>query len=121
MSKNEKQKRTMLESIPLVRLLFLIFIKKNPNVTGYELMNLVADFSNNLIILKTGTTYTELRKLEKLGFVSSTMVLTGRKQRKYIISSDGVDFIVNNLVQVKSRINNLLLPLIHLFEKSSDL
>ena len=44
MSENEKHKRTTLESVPLVRLLFLIFIKKNPNVTGYELMNLVADF-----------------------------------------------------------------------------
>ena len=49
------------------------------------------------------------------------MDMTGRKRRKYIISPEGVEFIVNNLVQVKSRINNLLLPLIHLFENSSDL
>lgn len=116
MNVKEKQDTAILDQIPFVRLLLLILIKKNPGVTGYDLMALVAKFSNNLINLKSGTTYSELRKLEKFNLVSSSLSKVGRKKREYLINSDGEKFINKTIEQIKTKIDNLLIPLIKLNE-----
>ena len=75
-------------------------------------MNLVAEFSNDLINLKSGTTYSELRKLEKFKYVASSLTEGGRKRREYVINEEGEKYITIMIKKINIRIEKLLLPLI---------
>ena len=72
-SKKEDSKKSYrpMEPLPIVRALFLVFIRRHTNSTGYDLMGLISESTNGLVELKSGTVYSELRRLEGLGFVKS--------------------------------------------------
>ncbi len=124
MEKQEKQNsnnstesiRSHHEPVPLTRAIFLALICKTPSITGYELMNLVPEIMNNRISFKSGTLYSELRRLENMGLVSSEQSSTGRKQRKYKITSTGKDTLKKISKQVRDRIQFILTPLISLID-----
>ena len=104
------------DPVPLTRAIFLALICKTPSITGYELMNLVPKIMNNRISFKSGTLYSELRRLENMGLVSSEQSSTGRKQRKYKISPTGKDVLKNISQQIKDRIQFILNPLISIID-----
>ena len=104
------------DPVPLTRAIFLALICKTPNITGYELMNLVPEIMNNRIRFKSGTLYSELRRLEKMGLVSSEQSSTGRKQRKYEITPTGKETLKIISNQIKDRIQFILNPLISIID-----
>ncbi len=104
----------LLEPIPLVRLLLLVFIKKRPESSGYDLMNTIDEFSNGLVTLKSGTVYSELRRMEKEGLLKSTREQIGRKRRLYQITADGISELEELSSQVSLRVNKILRPLLDL-------
>ena len=105
-----------LEPLPIVRVLFLVFIKRQPNVTGYDLMGLISDFTKGRVELKSGTVYSELRRLESLGLVESTQEKVGRKRRSYTITSSGEEEVTQLAEQMKMRVDSILKPLLSLIE-----
>jgi len=100
------------EPLPLVRALFLALLKTHPNSTGYDLMRLAASLTKGLIELKSGTVYPELRRLEKLGLVSSHQESTQRKQRNYQITKAGIKALDQLVHQIQFRVKYVLEPLI---------
>ena len=107
------------ETLPIVRTLLLLFIQKNPDISGYSLMTKIAEFTQGFIELKSGTTYSELRKMEETSFVTSIQEEKGRKTRKYLITKEGADELKKNVSLIKLRISLILKPIIELFEKSN--
>ena len=79
-------------------------------------MNLVPEIMNNRISFKSGTLYSELRRLENMGLVSSEQSSTGRKQRKYEITPTGKDALKKISKQVRDRIQFILNPLISIID-----
>lgn len=106
-----------LEPLPIVRVLLLAFIKLHPQSTGYDLMGLISGFTEGLVDLKSGTVYTELRRLEKQGLVESVQESAGRKRRSYVISKMGRAELEQLTQQVAMRVNRVLLPLLSLIEQ----
>ncbi len=115
-SNNSNESIRSHDPVPLTRAIFLALICKTPTITGYELMNLVPKIMNNRIRFKSGTLYSELRRLENMGFVSSEQSSTGRKQRKYKITQTGKDTLKKISIQVKDRIEFILNPLISIID-----
>jgi len=105
-----------LEPLPIVRALFLTFIQAHPQSTGYSLMKVISDFTDGRVELKSGTVYTELRRLEKQGFVKSTQEEVGRKRRGYEITQAGEMELLELAHQMRFRINRVLNPLLALME-----
>ena len=66
--------------------------------------------------MSSGTLYSELRRLENMGLVSSEQSTTGRKQRKYEISPTGKDALEKISIQVMDRIEYILNPLISIID-----
>ncbi|MHA1227374.1 MAG: PadR family transcriptional regulator [Candidatus Hodarchaeales archaeon] len=117
-NENGLHHKRILSSLPLVRALFLVLISRNPDVTGYQIIRLVPNITNNQIVLKTGTVYTELRRLEKIGLVRSTQSSSGRRQRHYQITEKGIKELRRLRVQIERRINLLLNPMISLIDNT---
>ena len=105
-----------LEPLPIVRMLVLVFIKRQPHVTGYDLMGLISDFTGGLVELKSGTAYSELRRLEMQKLVESTQEKEGRKRRSYTITSSGKKELAQLASQIKVRVDSILKPLLALIE-----
>ena len=112
------EEKTFLGPLPVVRALFLVLIKLNPEITGYQLIRMVSKTTNKLIEVKSGTVYTELRRLERFGFVHSSQSSEGRKQRHYKITNEGINELTRLNHQIKIRINFLLKPLRNLIDSS---
>jgi DNA-binding PadR family transcriptional regulator len=91
---------------------------KNPRITGYDILHMTPETIHASIEMKTGTVYTELRRLEKFGFVRSIQSKEGRKSRHYEITTSGVQEIKALNVQIQNRINNLIMPLLELIEST---
>ena len=106
-----------LEPLPIVRMLFLVFIKQQPHVTGYDLMGSISDFTGGRVELKSGTVYSELRRLESQGLVESTQEEEGRKRRSYVITSSGKRELTQLAEQMKMRVDSILKPLLSLIEQ----
>ena len=104
-------------SLPIVRTLLLLFIQKNPDSSGYFLMTKIADFTKEFIELKSGTAYSELRKMEEVGFVTSVQEENGRKTRNYQITDEGSEELEKNINLIRLRIEFILSPIVELFEK----
>ena len=105
-----------LEPLPIVRALFLTFIQAHPQSTGYSLMKAISDFTDGRIELKSGTVYTELRRLEKQGFVRSIQEKVGRKRRGYEITQAGEMELLQLAHQMRFKINRVLNPLLAMME-----
>lgn len=103
-----------LEPVPVVRVLLLALIRTSPESSGYDLMKGVSDFTNGTIELKSGTVYTELRRLEKNGSVESSRENTGRRRRAYTITKQGENDLLQLANQIEKRVEVLLNPLIKL-------
>jgi len=71
---------------------------------------------NNRVRFKSGTLYSELRRLENMGLVSSEQSSTGRKQRKYKIAPTGKDALKKISMQINDRIVYILKPLISIID-----
>ena len=101
-----------LEPVPLVRALLLAHIRKSPEISGYNLMKAIAEFTNGAIELSSGTVYTELRRLEKSNKLSSSRETTGRKRRVYSLTEQGEIELLDLVNQIKKRIEIVLNPLV---------
>ncbi len=104
----------VMEPLPMVRVLLLHTINKNPKVSGYSIINLINEFTASRVELRTGTVYNELRKLEKNGLLESTQQTTSRKVRLYTISNPGLEELKRLINIIKIKIDILLQPLIDL-------
>ena len=113
---SKKSYRPM-EPLPIVRALFLVFIRRHPNSTGYDLMGLISDSTNGLVELKSGTVYSELRRLEGLGFVTSAQEEKGRKRRAYAITKSGIKELSQLAKQMQMRVDLIIKPLLKLIEE----
>ena len=106
-----------LEPLPVVRALFLAFINLHPNSTGYDLMGQISRFTEGLIELKSGTVYSELRRLEKQGYVHSTQEKEGRRRRSYTITATGKEELEQLAQLMHVRVKSILMPLLSLIER----
>jgi len=79
-------------------------------------MKVISSFTDGELELKSGTAYTELRRLEKLGFVRSVQEKVGRKRRGYEITQTGEMELAQIAHQMRFRINRVLNPLLALME-----
>lgn len=111
-----KVKRRSIGPVPIVRALFLTLIMKNPQITGYDILHDTPETINASIEIKTGTVYTELRRLEKFGFVKSIQSQEGRKSRHYEITTASIKELKALNMQIKNRIKYLIEPLLELMD-----
>jgi len=79
-------------------------------------MKVISGFTDGEVELKSGTAYTELRRLEKQGFVRSIQEEAGRKRRGYEISQAGEMELLQITHQLRFRVNRVLNPLLALME-----
>ena len=103
-----------LSPLPLTRVIILTLIFKFPNITGYQLIQLVPKTLHPDISLKTGTVYSELRKLEERKKLLSEQEDTGRKHRRYTITNAGKQELVQLSQQIQNRKNFVIGPLLKL-------
>ena len=79
-------------------------------------MKVISSFTDGRVKLKSGTVYTELRRLEKQGFVRSIQEEVGRKRRGYEITQAGEKELLQLAYQMRFRINRVLNPLLALMD-----
>ncbi len=116
--KETTEKQKILRPLPIIRALFLALILKNPQITGYEIRQIVPKAINTSLEVKTGTIYTELRKLERADLVKSIQMSEGRKLRHYEITEKGIKELNELNQQIKDRIHTLLEPLLELIDST---
>ncbi len=76
---SETSKENILETVPIVRTLLLFLLKDNPKSSGYKLINLVKEFTDGRIKLKTGTLYPELKRMVEEGILIQEEQVTGKR------------------------------------------
>ncbi len=118
--KRNKKKNISLEPLPVAKSLFLTLIDKNPQSSGYDLMQQVMELTDNHINIQSGSIYPTLRELEKVGFLSSIQQTSGRKRRLYSITDPGKSELAKMGRMMRSRMEILLLPLLDLMEKGRE-
>ncbi len=104
--------RSPLEPLPLVRALLLVSIWQNPDSTGYDLMGIVSEFTDEQVELKSGTIYAELRALEREELVQSVREKTGRRRRSYRITEEGRENLMQLTEEIRFRTEYILGPLL---------
>ncbi|MHA1794434.1 MAG: PadR family transcriptional regulator [Promethearchaeota archaeon] len=109
---------SLFEQIPLSTTLFLCIIKREPGITGYEIIKIIPQIIKSEVTIKSGTLYTQLRKLEANGLVTSIREQNGRQQRRYTITTRGEKELNNNKKKIQNRIDNILKPLLGYIEES---
>ena len=63
--------------------IILQLLSDNKKLYGYEITQLVKVKSNNAVLIKEGSLYPALHKLEAEGFIKSEEVYIGKRVRKY--------------------------------------
>ncbi|MEW9700586.1 PadR family transcriptional regulator [Paenibacillus sp. SI8] len=72
-------------------MLVLSLLKQEGNLYGYQIIQLLQEKSGDVLLLKEGTLYPVLYKLEEEELVSSHwMEINGRKRRYYQITPEGL-------------------------------
>ncbi|MCD3206752.1 PadR family transcriptional regulator [Clostridium botulinum C] len=91
-----------------VNILILLILTKKDSY-GYEISKYIKDKSNEKYILKDGTLYPALKRLELKGLINSYWeeVDYVRKRKYYKISDLGKNFLDENLEIIKDIINLL--------------
>lgn len=112
----EKKNQISLEPLPVTKILFLALLKKYPNSSGYDLMQKVKKFSDNLIEIQSGSIYPTLRDLEKLNLVTSEQQLEGRKRKLYTLTKSGKRELTVLGKLLRTRMRLLMSPLLELIE-----
>ena len=79
-------------------------------------MRLISEFTKGLVELKSGTTYSELRRLESQKLVESTQEKEGRKRRSYTITAAGKRELSQLAGQMKVRVESIIEPLLSLID-----
>ncbi len=89
----------------LLQLLIMKFIYEKPSY-GYDLIKKIGEISNNSMIIKSGTMYTTLRRMEKSGFIKSVWKKSeaGPSKRLYELTPIGKEFLKNMLHNIGNRI-----------------
>ena len=89
----------------LLQLLILKFIYETP-IYGYDLIKKIGDISSNTIIIKSGTMYTTLRRMEKGGLIRSIWKESdlGPSKRLYALTPQGKRYLNKMLHNISSRI-----------------
>ncbi len=103
-----------LAPVPVVRALLLTLILEHPDSTGYVLMRRIREFTGGRVELKTGTVYSELRRLEDQGLVTTTRESGGRQRRTYRITERGREELGIIVEEIQRRVNFVLRPLVEL-------
>ncbi|MHA2203324.1 MAG: PadR family transcriptional regulator [Candidatus Hodarchaeales archaeon] len=111
-----KKKQLSFEPLPVTKILFLALLKKYPNSSGYDLMQRVKEFSDNLIEIQSGSIYPTLRDLEKLDLVTSEQQPKGRKRRLYTLTESGKRELTVLGTLLRTRMRLLMSPLLELIE-----
>lgn len=94
----------ILEPVPIVRTLVLFLLKKNPNSSGYKLINLVKEFTTNQVSLKTGTLYPELKSMVDEGLLDQEEQVTGkRKAYLYCLTRKGEEELAKLINAIKTK------------------
>lgn len=110
-----------LSPLPLTRVIILTLISKFPNITGYTLMKKkVPENLHPDITLKTGTVYSELRRLEDRGKLTSKQDTSGRRERRYTITDSGLDELTQLSQQIQNRRNFVIGPLLTLIQEALE-
>ena len=116
--KNEKGDTKALEPLPIVRALFLALLKKYPGSSGYFMNKKIKDIFNETVVLRSGTVYNELRKMEKMGLVRSLLEEKKRKVRKYSLTEKGEKELSRLKKMIKTRVEEILVPLIEFMDNN---
>jgi len=111
-----KKNQISFEPLPVTKILFLALLKKYPNSSGYDLMQRVKEFSDNLIEIQSGSIYPTLRDLEKLDLVTSKQQPKGRKRRLYTLTESGKKELAILGELLRTRMRLLMKPLLELIE-----
>lgn len=92
--------------------IYILLSLVNDELTGYELMKEVKKFSEGDLTLYTGTLYPKLKKLEieKLVEVSEVNI-TGRRNIKYKITKEGIEYLNNNMNNLEELVLKIRLRL----------
>ena len=107
-----------LSPLPLTRVIILTLISKFPNITGYNLMKKkVPENLHPDIRLKTGTVYSELRRLEERGILVSEQDVSGRRERRYTLTDSGLEELKQLSQQIQERRNKVIGPLLALIQE----
>ncbi len=70
--------------------------------------------------LKSGTIYSELRRMEHQGLVHSVQEASGRRRRSYVITDNGLAELEQFTQQMNLRVRCILLPLLNLISESEE-
>ena len=103
---------------PSLKLLKVYPSQEQPNSSGYSLIKSIRNLTNDLVKLKSGTLYPELRKLENEGLVISVLTEDKRKTRLYQITDEGKKKLDELINLIELRINNVLQPIINEYKKN---
>ncbi|MHA1229932.1 MAG: PadR family transcriptional regulator [Candidatus Helarchaeota archaeon] len=115
------KEKILIKKVPLVSTLFLAIIEKNPGITGYDILKKINEVIKIPIEIKSGTLYTQLRRLESSGLVISEQEFSGRKLRRYKITEKGKKELLAKLEKIKTRIKYFLIPLINYIENNEKI
>jgi len=120
--KDEKEKNFKI-SYPeqgLLQLLVLKFIYESPTY-GYDLIKKIGEISKNSMIIKSGTMYTTLRRMEKGGLIRSIWKESdlGPSKRLYELTPQGKRYLNKMLHNISNRIP-IVQELLNFYRKELD-
>lgn len=104
----------------LLQLLIMRFIHEDPSY-GYDLIKKIDVISDNSMVIKTGTMYTTLRRMEKSGFIQSIWKEgdLGPSKRLYELTPLGKRYLRKMLYSINSRIP-IVQELLNFYRKELD-
>jgi DNA-binding PadR family transcriptional regulator len=94
--------------------IILQLLSQNGRMYGYEITQKVKELTQDKILLKEGSLYPALHKLEADGLITAEDVMTGKRLRRYYsLTSQGAQqsaVQVNELLDFLQTIYNLIIP-----------
>jgi PadR family transcriptional regulator PadR len=97
--------------------IILQLLEDNKRLYGYEITQLVKTRTENKVLIKEGSLYPALHKLEAEGYITSEEVYTGKRVRKYYsLTAPGKNMAqasVNELLSFMKTIQELIIPPAH--------
>ncbi len=95
-----------------IQTIILKLLEDNQKMYGYEISQKVKEITNGYIILKEGTLYPALHKLEAEGLLETyTEIFENRVRKYYSLTQQGKQEVSSKMSDATSFINNLQLLL----------
>lgn len=118
--KNEKNFKISYPEQGLLQLLIMRFIYEDSSY-GYDLIKKIDEISEYSMVIKTGTMYTTLRRMEKSGFIKSIWKEgdLGPSKRLYELTPLGKRYLRKMLYSINSRIP-IVQELLNFYRKELD-